>query len=885
MRIFKVLAWLLAALMLAFALLAWYVSENYGQILKKNLIEQLNLHLKSEVKVGDIKVSSWRKIPFLSLEFVDVIIMEPKDYTAEPDTLMALNKVYFQFDLWDLYNGDFILKRLEINGGDVKFVVNKEGAFNYLFWNDSPDTTSSAFELKLSQIRIADLNYSYTDHQLKFGVGAHVKEMELAGDISAEEFYLKYKGHLKHTAFEMDGERWVRDGEVLINSGIGGDGKVLRFQKGELQLNKHLNFGFVGEVGIEEVGYYNFNIDGNHLTLKNALAELPVKVKHYLKDYESAGDVQFKCNLSGEQNNHWDLKFHSDFKLEKGVLKSKLRPLSLKSMYFVGSINYGINKAKDGIKIDSIYCDLPDGNIHGNFKIERFDAPKLAFSARGETDLQSLFTMFPMEDIDTISGRVKFDMRGTRKLKLISSLSAFESGETNDGLIEFTQFYFRPSIIPLSISNATIVLQPRPKEVKIIKATGFVQSTSFDLVGNVDNLLEWASNSKALVVKADAKFGHIKVKEFSFERSSKTKGDSAVSFPIYFKISGAIDSLSGGKFLATHIESNITIEPGLVVANPIKFDAFNGVIDGKFYLVQQPKNSKFKFIGELANVDIQKLFYEFGEFGQNEITSENLRGTANAKGKVTGLMRNNIIDPNSIDATVKIEIANGEIIEYKTLISAADYLKENVVLKAIFNEKEIENRLRHVRFNKLHNEIFISDGQIIIPQMSLSTNFIDLNAEGTHDFDNNINYRMNFDASDLLFKKREYDTEYGYVTDDGTGRFRMFLRISGNTTNPIIEVDKERKKAYKKARTKKEENELKSVFKKEFGMFKKDTTVSIEAEEKDFEIEWGDSDEESKEQRPARTKDPKEEPKKPRKKGFKDMLKPIEHEKVEWKDE
>ena len=92
--------------------------------------------------------------------------------------------------------------------------------------------------------------------------------------------------------------------------------------------------------------------------------------------------------------------------------------------------------------------------------------------------------------------------------------------------------------------------------------------------------------------------------------------------------------------------------------------------------------------------------------------------------------------------------------------------------------------------------------------------------------------------------KVEY-TEFGKIEDDGTG-FRVFLKMYGNIENPIVEWDKNSKKEQFKKDLAKEKQDLKSMFKSEFGLFKKDSTIQsyqIKRQEEEFMMFDGEFDE------------------------------------------
>ena len=111
-----------------------YISTQYGTIVQKLVAEAINENLKSEVRVGSIEVSTFDEIPYFSLVFRGVAIMEPKDYQKTPDTLIFVKELSLQFDMLDMLAGNYQLKRVEISDGFGIFEVNKKGVQNFIFW-------------------------------------------------------------------------------------------------------------------------------------------------------------------------------------------------------------------------------------------------------------------------------------------------------------------------------------------------------------------------------------------------------------------------------------------------------------------------------------------------------------------------------------------------------------------------------------------------------------------------------------------------------------------------------------------------------------------------------------------------------------------------------
>jgi hypothetical protein len=122
---------------------------------------------------------------------------------------------------------------------------------------------------------------------------------------------------------------------------------------------------------------------------------------------------------------------------------------------------------------------------------------------------------------------------------------------------------------------------------------------------------------------------------------------------------------------------------------------------------------------------------------------------------------------------------------------------------------------------------------------------MDINMSGTHGFDNSIEYNFDFKV-DEIFKRKNTQSEFGEIEDDGTGA-SIFLTMKGTTSDYVFAYERTGAREYIRRVLVAEKQTLKSVLKSEFGLFGRDTAVQTIAEPTtpapEFVIEWDEFDE------------------------------------------
>jgi hypothetical protein len=114
---------------------------------------------------------------------------------------------------------------------------------------------------------------------------------------------------------------------------------------------------------------------------------------------------------------------------------------------------------------------------------------------------------------------------------------------------------------------------------------------------------------------------------------------------------------------------------------------------------------------------------------------------------------------------------------------------------------------------------------------------------GQQAFNGDYEYHFQVLLTDILKGKahrlEKQQSEFGRIQDDPAGRRTLFLLATSKNGESTIKLDREEIKKHRKESREAEKNELKKALQKEFGWFKKDTTLKEEKkQEPTFEIEW-----------------------------------------------
>jgi hypothetical protein len=213
--------------------------------------------------------------------------------------------------------------------------------------------------------------------------------------------------------------------------------------------------------------------------------------------------------------------------------------------------------------------------------------------------------------------------------------------------------------------------------------------------------------------------------------------------------------------------------------------AMSGYFNGS-----DPSQIYFKSRLQLKEVDIDKLFYKFDNFGQDYLLSENLHGRLTAD--VRSMVRMHpdftpIIEES--EAHAEARVSEGSILHYAPLQAMSEY----------FSDKDLDS----VRFGELVNTFDLKDGTLHIPNMTITSTlgFLDVTGQQDTGDDLAMDYQLSIPfkmvkkaAFDRVFRRnREGDEMPDEIIEDPGKGMRIHVRVTGTPDDYDVEMGKKKK--------------------------------------------------------------------------------------------
>ncbi len=818
----------------------------YGEEIKNLLLSNINNSLNTEIKVGKIEFSVVRHFPFASVELKDVVakgngLKEDNILSGEiptGDTLLKADKISLLFNLMGIFSKDVSIKKIILKQGTVNIRLYENGTDNYHFWKSSGDTANTIIDLE--NVTLDDVKVNYVDAGNKQNYFFHSVNGTLRGKFSNDQFELKADADLVVSHFFAGKTDYVQNKKVKLRSvmNVNNITDLYEFRDSQIRI-ADVWFDISGNISPNATATrLNLKINSHEAELGNLLSLLPASYTSYFSGFKSSGKFIFQSVISGNASRSQSPDVSVSFSLAGGSLSPADGAVKFDHLTLNGSFEKRAAKPA-ALIINSFNGSLNGRPAGGNFSIRDFENPFLTLYAKADIDLNSLRAFIKHDTLETLTGTMKVDVSFAGKIKDFRQYAA-KGNYTNDasGTISLSDVSLKLKKNPMEYKNINGSFLLRDNSVEIQSLDGKISSTDFHLTGTLRNFITFL-----LIPNQDVNMNLavsstlINLNEILENKSQVSSDDTSYKIKInprlICNLKITAKKLIFRKFEANGISGSIHIEDQIITTPDMNFNAMEGSVSMSATITTNRRDSILMGChAKVSKLNITELFTQLENFGEETVTDKNLKGKVSADVVFNSSWTKDLtINPAKVNAEADITIDNGELNDFKPVLSLSKYLKLA--------------DLRHIRFSTMKNMIHIHDRKIYFPSMEIKSSAINLNASGTHDFDNMVDYKLNMLLSDVLGKKvKEQNTEFGMIEDDGLGRSKLFIAMKGPVDNPKFSYDKKSVSQKIAQDLKSDQQNVRQMLKQEFGIFKKDTTLKQEKKKKEeMQIDWDDEPE------------------------------------------
>ena len=796
------------------------------------IIKELNKHLKTEIRIDpkNIDLTIIQSFPNCAIEFKELTAMDAEGFKTS-DTLLQAKSLSLAFNIKDLFNKNYTIKKISLKDANCHLKVDKKGNANYLVWkSDTTSTESTSLKFALENISLSNVELTYKNNKHKIKLNTSIKELHFKGKFNDDQYTLISDGNAYVDLFQVENVKYLNSKKLKFDIVFDVNDSNYAIQKSETSINETQivsNGAFVIKDSLQSL---DINFNGKNLDISTTLSLLPEKFQNQIHDYESDGE--FYASGECHYKSGTPIIIKSDFGIKKATITYKEKNTTLNNVNLIGNII--LNENRSTLTLKNISANLNNNTFTGEMELTNFKDPYLKLKLAANTKLEELIAFYPIDTLENLSGAVNVNAEIEGLISEMKSNAYSPSIKANgNAVITDLKATFKQTDKVINIPEGKLELNNRHLNVynlKLIKGNSDVM-----LVGELPDFLSYLFDSKEpLTIVAQVTSDKIELEDFLFG-AGKSSETSSINIPanLDINVSVNVQHLTFSKFVADNIKGIMLLRNQKVALKDLSLNVTDGEVKLNAFADASEENIKVSGDCELNKLNVQKLFTQLNNFGQTTIQDANLKGYVTTRIDFIGSWDKKLnVDLGSINVTSSILIERGELIGFKPLESLAKYIDVN--------------ELKHIKFSTMQSAVEIRNKVITIPKTSIKSNAINLELWGKHGFDNIIDYHIQLLLSEILAKKpranKDFDEELSLVENDPENRRSVFIVMTGPIDNPIIKYDRKGAKEKIKQDIKQEKQNLKQLLKEEFGFFKKDSIKVKETQKasQNFQIQVGE---------------------------------------------
>jgi hypothetical protein len=796
-------------MLLIWLVLAAYVYSNKKQLLN-SITKQLNEGISGKLTIESMEPALLKGFPGISVSLKNVVLRDSLWSRHKHDLINAKN-VYAAIDVFSAVTGNTRIRNLTVNEGSIYLFTDSTGASNTDMFKKpraKSSKNSGAFGKKINQVFLEDVQLTIDNrfkHKLfKFAVYDLEGNIKYTGDewdanLKINTLVQNFEFNTQKGSF-MKGKRFEADLDLHYDH----NKHQLQIPEQELSIGNN-DFKVKAEFGFGPSDVFTLNLGAQDILLKEAAALLPPRIQSKINMYQLAKPVDIQATIRGELRRKGDPNVHASISAKDNTLKvagETVEDCSFSGKFtnqVAGSVPIGDpNSAISLLGLEGKLYDVPFKS--DSIQILNLKNPVFTGLFKSDFALSQLNKALG-ENFHFNSGKATLNLLFKAPYNQTAKGQRYIYGKVN---VSGASLTYKPRGLTFNNANATLDFKGRDLYLENMRVN--TQNTSLRMQASLldfSNL--YYTDPAKLLVDWQVQSPQINLGDFLvfLGRRKEAENKSGTTFSkkldqlldeANMRLRLDVNKVMYKKFAATNVRSDIVLKKAGISINNVSLDQGGGSLQINGNIDQSSSINKFHISSKLTNVDVQKLFYAFDNFGQSGITSANLRGKFFGSTNVYGSIRDNgQIVPRSFKGSVDFDIRNGSLVNFEPMQKIGSFA---------FPNRDFNN----IQFLSLTNKLDVDGNRIVIPPMEIQSTVLNIFLGGVYSLTTGTNIAIKIplrnpkkDERSIRKKEKSEEDLKGIVInlraidgEDGKVRFKLGKRAPDGyeeTTGTAVKLD------------------------------------------------------------------------------------------------
>jgi len=832
-------------LLLVILLLGLYATLRQEKITAA-LTAKVNESVNTRISYGNLRVTIFESFPNITVKFSDLLV-EPSPYYdrtqfrgENKDTLLYASSLSLTVSLPSLLTGTVAIRSITARDGEVTMLTDKRGGINYEVF---AERTGEGKNVRLKNISAVNIRAVWSDRSSGMRISGSLSEAVLGGEIFRTGIYLNTAVTAMIDSVNLESMAF-RSIPVRAVVKLRKSASSLTVAKGLMEI-ADLNFEIDGNVNYSS-STIDLSVAGKKINIASLVSLLPEQWRAFTGSMTPSGIVDMRCKITGPYGEAGKPHFEVNYDLTGGKMSHNATGFRVNNLEFRGGMTNGaLNSAETfHCTVDDLTATYGSASVRGSFMINNLNKPHISLALDGDLNFNDLNRIMKSGYIRDQKGSIKGSVRLSGTLPGNTGMVAGLPMLNPDISLVFEEFGAAIADKGIAVSDMSGKLAIGNDLVADSLSFTF-REQHFTIDALMKNFTPWvAGRPEILEITGNIHADRFVTAKFTDRKSDTTAGGGKQMniFPedVRANVNLRADSLIFNDFGAADLSTVIDYKPFVFTFRNVRAQGLDGLLAGEFMIGKQ-KEGGYITRTELrvTEIDINKAFVSFKNFGQDFIVSKNLQGTLTGTlTMLSPLDASYRIAQKALIAEAHLLITEGKLTDFGPAESLSSYLDMD--------------ELKDISFSRLENDLFINNGNVSIPKMLINSTAVNFTVYGTHSFNNDYSYHVRLLLSEVMSRKaRERNrnvSSFGQVKVDGSGKATIPLKIVCINGKTDVGYDFGQAQDNIKTDIALEKQTLKGILNEEYGWYQADTAKVKPAESKPkFKITW----EEGKEPPPA----------------------------------
>jgi len=730
---------IILALFICLWIILWaYVTYNKAGIIAK-VKTGINKQIKGKIEIRDVSVDFFHNFPNISVRLSDVSIRDSLWDRHHHDFLKA-GSIYAKLKFFSVFSGSPSLGEVSVENAQVYYYTDSSGNSNLVKAEASAEKKNSSEipDMKFKNTRII---FDYPSRKKYHDIELKEMKCHVITNNSGRLLRINMDAFVHRLAFNDS------IGNYLKEKTLRGDFDLMITNTKQIQLDKvkliidKQPIVFTGTffTGIAEP-HFSLSIQAKKIDLKKAISLLTETTQKNFVTYNILKPIDITADLSGPLAYKSIPLAHIVFSVENADIESAAGKFN--ACTFTGNFSNEVTPGQPRITENS---KLWLEHFSGKWEKILLTSTKIEVTNLVRPFLNcDLHSSFDLPDLNDLTGSKTLQfIKGSGQMDMMYSGSMVDNDTATiiDGNIKLTnaEVSYVPRNIALKNMQANLVF--KNKDLFIQQLRTQAGTTDLNMSGTIRNLVALIyKDPAALTVEWNISTPYLDLVNFIGFLGKKSTASASLKkgaakgrvMHVADKIDRMLEdgtaklNVQAGKikykkFTATNVNTSISLLQNQMQLNSASLNHAGGTITMNGSLLDQGASNAVSLRSSISNVDITTMMHAFGNFGQDAITEQNMKGRLTATLNLTAALTDKgAIKEKTLASVVNFSIKDAELNDFEP------FKKISV---SVFKKRDFS----HVRFAELKNKLEINGSAITINKMEINSNVFTMFVEGVYD--------------------------------------------------------------------------------------------------------------------------------------------------------